>query len=86
MYIQNKFSNFFERGRRIMTDFILAVKKSINNSSSPFSIYPETNYKRYVPKNAKELMKDNWINIGVSLKNAMKKVGEEIGYWEKTEK
>jgi len=67
----------FRKGLRIMTTFILSFKKTME-SDSPFSISPSTNYRQHVPKNAEQLMKENWRRTGESLCCAMKKVGEEI--------
>lgn len=61
-----------------MTDFILSVKKSLQSASSPFSIFPETDYKRHVPQNAEQLMHNNWLKTGGSLQKAIDKVGENI--------
>lgn len=67
-----------EKGVYVMTTFILSVKKTLQNNSSPFSISPPTDYRRHIPQSAEQLMRDNWRKTGDSLHYAMKKVGEEI--------
>ena len=68
-----------KRGVGIVTAFIISIKKTFLNSSSPFSLYPTTDYQRHVPKSAEQLMHNNWLKTGDSLSKAMEKVGEEIG-------
>jgi len=68
----------FERGKRFMTGFVYSVKKSFY-SSSPFTIHPNTDYRKNLPKSSAEAMGENWKKTGSSLRKAMKKVGEEIG-------
>lgn len=74
----NYIFTLFRKGIHIMTDFILAVKKTLQNTSSPITIFPSTNYRRHAPQSAAQLMGDNWRKTGDSLGCAMKKVGAEI--------
>jgi hypothetical protein len=62
----------------IITALISSVKKTLKSGSYPFSILPNTDYRRHVPQNAKQLMSNNWSNTGRSLRSAVDKVGKEI--------
>ena len=45
---------------------VIVVFKSVLNflgSPSEITIFPTTNYQRHVPKNAEQLMRDNWNRI-----------------------
>lgn len=74
-----------EKGVKKMTDIIFSLKKTLQSRHSPFSISPNTNYRKHVPESAKQLMRENWQKTGSSLCDAMNKVGEEIGNGRKEE-
>jgi hypothetical protein len=78
MVSPRKEKNKWKRGYGIMTEFISTLL-SHDSSSSRFSIAPTTNYRRHVPRSAKQLSEDNWKQTGDSLRRAIKKVGKEIG-------
>ncbi|WP_273483569.1 hypothetical protein [Desulforamulus ruminis] len=61
-----------------MSNIILSAKRTWFNYYSPFSIFPDTDYTKHVPKNANELIERNWEKTGKALSDAMHKVGEEI--------
>ena len=48
-------------------------------SAITISMFPPRDYRKYVPSSAGQLMRNNWINTGETLKKAMDKVGDEIG-------
>jgi hypothetical protein len=81
MYIKialNELILLIKKGMIFMTGLIVSVKNSVLKESSPFLLSPKTNYGKHVPKSAEQLMKDNWNKTGRHLKEAMKKVGDEI--------
>lgn len=41
------------------------------------SLHPKTDYRKHVPKNAKELCEKNWSSTGRALRSAMNKVRKE---------
>ncbi len=67
-----------------MSTFILALKESFN-SFSPFTIDPDTDYRKRIPKSPEQIMRKNWETTGGYLRKAMEKVGEEIGEKEQRE-
>lgn len=74
-----KVALFFKKGKIFMTDLVYNIKRAIEDNSSLFSLSPKTDYNKYVPESAEELMKENWKRTGDALKKAMDKVGDEIG-------
>ena len=68
----------FGKGVRIMTTLILSIKKTLQSTSSPISIFPRTDYHRHAPKNVEQQMENNWRKTGSSLYSAIRKVGDEI--------
>lgn len=66
------------KGVHIMTTLVISIKRTLQSTSTPISIKPNTNYHRHAPKSAEQLMRDNWRTTGNSLYNAIKKVGDEI--------
>ena len=74
-----KVALFFKKGKIFMTDLVYNIKKIMEDNSSLFSLSPKTDYNKYVPENAEELMRENWQRTGNALKKAMDKVGDKIG-------
>lgn len=61
-----------------MTEIIkVAIKRVLCSESVMPDLRPDTDYRKHVPKSAKQLAEQNWKTTGQSLRNAMDKVGSD---------
>ncbi|CVK19205.1 hypothetical protein [Sporomusa sphaeroides] len=63
-----------------MTELIKVTIKNVLCSDTIMpDLWPDTDYRKHVPKSAKQLAERNWKTTGSSLRKAMDKVGSEDG-------
>lgn len=74
----NKLYKIILKGGICMTKIIKRVINfALCDTISMPDLYPQTDYQKHVPKNARELSEKNWKSTGDSLRHAMDKVKDE---------
>lgn len=74
----NMIYKFIVKGGVYMTELLKqTVGSIICNTPSMYELWPRKDYKKHVPRNAKQLVENNWRNTGNSLRRAMDEVRGE---------